>query len=130
MYLRIGAIGLPFALIALAGQGYLRGVWDLRTPLVIVAVANVANVVLEVVFVYVFGWGLLDAARVRADRARVARARLGNRGYLVWAARVDRGETRNLRRAVFQPAVGGCGGGGIVAGCQHYRRLRISLSRS
>ena len=39
---------LPFALIALAGQGWLRGVGDLRTPLVIVVVANVVNVVLEV----------------------------------------------------------------------------------
>ncbi len=29
-YLRIGALGLPFAIIALAGQGYLRGVPDLR----------------------------------------------------------------------------------------------------
>jgi putative MATE family efflux protein len=62
MYLRIGAIGLPFSLIALAGQGYLRGVSDLRTPLVIVAVANLANVVLEVVFVYVLGFGLAGSA--------------------------------------------------------------------
>ena len=30
LYLRIGSLGLPFALIALAGQGYLRGVSDLR----------------------------------------------------------------------------------------------------
>jgi putative MATE family efflux protein len=62
LYLRIGAIGLPFALIALAGQGYLRGVSDLRTPLVIVVAANLANVVLEVVFVYVFHWGLAGSA--------------------------------------------------------------------
>ena len=47
LYLRIGSLGLPFALIALAGQGYLRGVSDLRTPLVIVVVANVVNVVLN-----------------------------------------------------------------------------------
>ena len=32
--------GLPFALIALAGQGFLRGVGDLRTPLVIVVAAQ------------------------------------------------------------------------------------------
>jgi Na+-driven multidrug efflux pump len=38
LYLRIGSLGLPFALIALAGQGYLRGVSDLRSPLVIVVV--------------------------------------------------------------------------------------------
>ena len=62
MYLRIGAIGLPFALIALAGQGFLRGVSDLRTPLVIVVVANAANVVLNVLFIYGFGWGLAGSA--------------------------------------------------------------------
>ena len=62
MYLRIGAIGLPFALIALAGQGFLRGVADLRTPLVIVVVANAANVALNVLFIYGFGWGLAGSA--------------------------------------------------------------------
>ena len=61
-YLRIGALGLPFALIALAGQGFLRGVSDLRTPLVIVVVANAANVVLNVVFIYGLGWGLVGSA--------------------------------------------------------------------
>ena len=36
------------ALVALAGQGWLRGMSDLRTPLVILVAANVVNVVLEV----------------------------------------------------------------------------------
>jgi Na+-driven multidrug efflux pump len=49
---RISALGVPFALIALAGQGYLRGVANLRTPLLIVAAGNAVNVVLEVLFVY------------------------------------------------------------------------------
>ncbi|HEY1593787.1 MAG TPA: MATE family efflux transporter [Thermoleophilaceae bacterium] len=62
LYLRIGALGLPFALIALAGQGYLRGISDLRTPLVIVVLANLANVVLELLFVYGFHWGLAGSA--------------------------------------------------------------------
>jgi putative MATE family efflux protein len=61
-YLRIGALGLPFALIALAGQGYLRGISDLRTPLVIVVVANAANVVLNLLFIYGLGWGLAGSA--------------------------------------------------------------------
>jgi putative MATE family efflux protein len=61
-YLRIGSFGLPFALIALAGQGFLRGVSDLRTPLVIVVVANAANVVLNVVFIYGLDWGLAGSA--------------------------------------------------------------------
>jgi putative MATE family efflux protein len=62
LYLRIGALGLPFALIALAGQGYLRGMSSMRRPLVIVLVANGVNVVLEVLFVYVFHWGLAGSA--------------------------------------------------------------------
>jgi putative MATE family efflux protein len=61
-YLRIASLGVPMALIALAGQGWLRGMSDLRTPLVIVVAANVANVVLEVLFVYGFDWGLDGSA--------------------------------------------------------------------
>lgn len=61
-FLRIGALGLPFALIALAGQGYLRGTEDLRTPLRIVVAANAANVVLELLFVYGLRWGLAGSA--------------------------------------------------------------------
>ena len=62
LYLRIGSLGLPFALIALAGQGWLRGVSDLRTPLVIVVAANAVNVALNVLFIYGFGWGLAGSA--------------------------------------------------------------------
>jgi putative MATE family efflux protein len=62
LYLRIGSLGLSFALIALAGQGYLRGISDLRTPLVIVVAANAANVLLNLLFIYGFGWGLAGSA--------------------------------------------------------------------
>jgi putative MATE family efflux protein len=51
-YLRIAAFGVPFALVALAGTGFLRGVGDLRTPLVIVVAGNAVNVVLDLVLVY------------------------------------------------------------------------------
>ncbi len=34
-YLRISLLGAPFVLVALAGTGYLRGLQDTRTPLVI-----------------------------------------------------------------------------------------------
>ncbi|MEA2143140.1 MAG: hypothetical protein QOI64_1570 [Solirubrobacteraceae bacterium] len=61
-YLRLSALGLPFALIALAGQGYLRGIEDLRTPLLIVVVAQVVNALLEVWFVYVLDLGLDGSA--------------------------------------------------------------------
>jgi putative MATE family efflux protein len=62
VYFRIAAVGLPAALVALAGQGYLRGVSNLRRPLEIVVVANVANLALEVLFVYGFHWGIAGSA--------------------------------------------------------------------
>ncbi len=61
-YLRIAAVGLPAAFLALGGQGYLRGISDLRTPLVILVSANVLNLILEVLFVYGFGWGIEGSA--------------------------------------------------------------------
>lgn len=61
-YFRIAAVGLPAALIALAGQGYLRGVSSLRRPFEIVVAANAANVVLELLFVYGFHWGIAGSA--------------------------------------------------------------------
>ena len=61
-YVRISAFGVPFALIALAGQGFLRGVSDLRRPLVIVVVANAVNVVLELVLVFGLDLGLDGSA--------------------------------------------------------------------
>jgi putative MATE family efflux protein len=62
VYFRLAALGLPAALIALAGQGYLRGVSNLRRPLEIVVAANVVNLVLELLFVYGFGWGIAGSA--------------------------------------------------------------------
>jgi putative MATE family efflux protein len=61
-YLRIAALGAPFFMLAASGQGFLRGMGDLRTPLVILVAAHAVNVVLEVLFVYGFGWGLAGSA--------------------------------------------------------------------
>jgi putative MATE family efflux protein len=61
-YLRIAAVGVPFVLIALAAQGIQRGASDYRTPLVILVVSNVANLVIELVLVYGFDLGIAGAA--------------------------------------------------------------------
>ena len=61
-YLRIAALGAPFFMLAAAGQGFLRGISDLRTPLYILVAAHAVNVVLELLFVYGFGWGLAGSA--------------------------------------------------------------------
>ena len=61
-YLRISLLGAPFMLVAFAGAGYLRGMQDTRSTLVIAVAANVVNLALEVLFVYGFGWGIEGSA--------------------------------------------------------------------
>lgn len=65
-YMRIVAIGLPSAFLALGAQGYLRGVADLRTPLVVLAAGNAVNAVLNVTFVYGLDWGIEGSAAATA----------------------------------------------------------------
>ena len=62
VYLRIAALGAPWFMVANSGQGFLRGMGDLRTPLVILVVAHAVNVVLELLFVYGLHWGLAGSA--------------------------------------------------------------------
>jgi putative MATE family efflux protein len=89
-YLRIASLGLPAAFLALGGQGYLRGVADLRTPLLILVAGNVLNVVLEVLFVYGFDWGIEGSAWGTA----IAQAAMG----VAFVVAVLRRATRELAR--------------------------------
>ena len=99
LYFRIAAAGLPAALIALAGQGYLRGVSNLRRPLVIVVASNVVNLVLEVLFVYVFDWGIAGSATGTA----IAQAGMGV-AFVVELLR-PHAESRRPRIAEMRPMI-------------------------
>lgn len=89
-YLRIAAVGFPAAFLALGGQGYLRGVADLRTPLAIVFAGNVVNLVLEVLFVYGFGWGIEGSAWGTA----IAQLGMGAAFIVVIVRQLQPGEAR------------------------------------
>ena len=62
LYLRISTVGLPFVVVTLVGHGVMRGVNDLRRPLQIVVLANVVNLVLEIVAVSVLDLGIAGSA--------------------------------------------------------------------
>jgi putative MATE family efflux protein len=51
-YLRISALGAPFVMLALAGQGWARGTQQMNVPLKILVASNTANVLLDVIFIY------------------------------------------------------------------------------
>ena len=61
-YLRIVSFGFPFLLVMLASTGVLRGLQDTRTPLKVAITINLANIGLNFLLVYGFGWGLAGAA--------------------------------------------------------------------
>jgi putative MATE family efflux protein len=61
-YLLISTVGMPAVLVMLVGHGYLRGVADTRTPLVVAVASNVLNLVLEIVLVYGFDLGVAGSA--------------------------------------------------------------------
>jgi putative MATE family efflux protein len=61
-YLRISILGAPALLLALAGTGYLRGMQDTRTTLVIALAANAANLLIELLLVYALDLGIAGSA--------------------------------------------------------------------
>jgi putative MATE family efflux protein len=95
-YLVVSAAAVPAMLVILAATGALRGVLDLRTPLIATITANVVNVVLSLVLVHGLDWGVRGAA------AGTVLAQWLGAGWLTWAV------VRRARpaRAPLTPRVG------------------------
>jgi hypothetical protein len=93
-YLRIDAFAYAVWAVSLVGAAALRGAGDMRTPLKVLALVNLLNVIISPTLVY--GWGTVsvigrgwDRGRdgVRTDRRRCA-DRAAARARAVWAATV------------------------------------------
>lgn len=61
-YLQVSALGLPAIALTLLALGWYRGTENLRIPVQVAIGANVANVALELLFVWVFHWGIRGSA--------------------------------------------------------------------
>ena len=61
-YLRISLIGLIGQLIVMGGTGYLRGLQNTRTPLIVALAGALINLGLELVLVFVFDLGIAGSA--------------------------------------------------------------------
>jgi putative MATE family efflux protein len=61
-YLRISMFGLPALTLVLAGTGYLRGLQDTRTPLLVAGGSALANLLLELVLVFGLDLGVPGSA--------------------------------------------------------------------
>jgi putative MATE family efflux protein len=72
-YLRLAFLGTTPLLIMLAATGVLRGLQDTRTPLIVAAVGNALNVMLNLLLVYPAGLGIAGSA-IGSVLAQVASA--------------------------------------------------------
>ncbi|MDP6901048.1 MAG: MATE family efflux transporter, partial [Acidimicrobiales bacterium] len=61
-YLRISLVGLVGQLIVMSGTGYLRGLQDTRTPLMVALAGALINLGLELVLVFIFDLGIAGSA--------------------------------------------------------------------
>jgi putative MATE family efflux protein len=85
VYLRISLIGIPAQLVVLAGTGYLRGLQDTRTPLVVALASAAGNLVLELVLIHGLGFGI-GASALSTVLAQIGSAVV----YVVWVGRAVR----------------------------------------
>lgn len=61
-YLRVRALAGPALLLITAANGAFRGFQDTRTPLIVTLGVAAVNLVLDPLFIFAFGWGLVGAA--------------------------------------------------------------------
>lgn len=61
-YLQVSWWGLPGMLLVLAATGVLRGLQDTVTPFIVAVVGFSANILLNALFIYGLGWGLVGSA--------------------------------------------------------------------
>jgi putative MATE family efflux protein len=71
-YLRVSTVGLPGFFVVMASTGYLRGIQDLRTPLLVVVATALFNLVAEVLLIIVLGFGVGASALTTAVAKTVA----------------------------------------------------------
>ncbi|GLJ80636.1 MATE family efflux transporter [Microbacterium imperiale] len=118
-YLRLSMWGLPAMLIVFAATGLLRGMQDTVTPLWIAGLGFGANALLNVLFIYGFGWGIGGSAlgTVVAQWGMVG-------AYAVVVGRLARRHAASLR-----PSADGMRGSARLGGWLFLRTvsLRVAL---
>ncbi len=103
-YLAVFSVGIPALMLYDTGAGILRAVGDSRRPLYVAAASAVVNVVLDLAFVLLLGWGVAGAAWAtvisEAFSAAVVLALLARTREcyrLTWRGlRVDAGKLRRI----------------------------------
>lgn len=95
VYLRIIFCGVPVVMAYNMASAILRALGDSRTPLYAMMAASVTNIVLDLLFVLVFGWGVAGAAIATVI------AQLLSAVYCIW--KTSRIELLKMNRGDLKP---------------------------
>ena len=82
LYFRVRLFAAPAVLITLVGFGVLRGLQDMRTPLVIAVLVNVLNIVLD--YPLIFGYGAVPALGVGGSALASVIAQYVGASLVLW----------------------------------------------
>ncbi|MFZ0613087.1 MAG: MATE family efflux transporter, partial [Desulfobacterales bacterium] len=101
-YIQIRLFGAPAVLAVIAAFGSLRGLQDMRTPLLVATGINLLNIALDAILIY--GWGPVPAFGISGAAAASSIswwagalwAAIAVRGRLGWPDRVPLGEAKRL----------------------------------
>ncbi|MCW2525974.1 MAG: family efflux transporter [Pseudonocardiales bacterium] len=72
LWFRVAVCGVPGVLIVLAGNGWLRGVQETRSPVIMVLIANGLSAAASPILVYPLGLGLVGSAYANVGAQAVA----------------------------------------------------------
>jgi MATE family multidrug resistance protein len=103
-YIRIRLFGAPAVLAIIAAFGSMRGIQDMRTPLLVASGINLLNILLDAVLIY--GWGPIPAFGISGAAAASSvswwagalMAAIAVRGRLGLPDRIPIGEAKRLLR--------------------------------
>jgi putative MATE family efflux protein len=113
-WFRIAVLGMPGVLLVLAGNGWMRGIQETRSPIRIVLVANALSAAVSPILVYPLGFGLEGSAiaNVAAQvvggslflRVLCQRRAIGRADWTIMRGQLVVGRDLIVRSAAFQVA--------------------------
>ncbi len=81
-YIRLRLLGAPAVIVVIVGFGALRGIQDMQTPLWIALGINLANILLD--FIFIFGWGMIPALGVAGAALASAAGQWLGAVWMLW----------------------------------------------
>lgn len=94
-YIQLRLLGAPAVILVMVGFGALRGAQDMRMPLWIALVINIANILLD--YLFIFGWAFVPALGVTGAALASSLSHWLGAVWTLWALRRRLGLSRDIK---------------------------------